>query len=208
VTRRFPFVSTLVVLAAVATMIGLGVWQLHRKTWKEAEIARYEAARAMNAEVPWPATPADYEGALYRHSRIDCAEVKGMSAIAGRSADGRPGWAHIARCDLLGGGQADVALGWSDNPASPRWAGGAVGGLIAGSGKAVRLIASPPQAGLAQLAAPDPDAVSTTPMGHLSYAIQWFAFATIALVIYALALRKKWRGENAPPERGGGSPQG
>ena len=65
--------------------------------------------------------------------------------------------------------------------------------MVAGSDKAVRLIASPPQAGLGQLAAPDPDAVSTTPMGHLSYAIQWFAFATIALVIYALALRKKWR---------------
>jgi surfeit locus 1 family protein len=193
--RRIPVVATAIVLAAVATMIGLGVWQLHRKTWKEAQIARYEAARAMNADVPWPATPADYDGALYRHSRVDCAAVNDMSAIAGRSADGRPGWAHIARCDLPGGGQADVALGWSIDPASPQWRGGAVSGLIAGSDKAVRLIASPPQAGLAQLATPDPDAVSTTPMGHLSYAIQWFAFATIALVIYALALRRKWRGD-------------
>ncbi len=192
-TRRIPVVSTLVVLIAVATMIGLGVWQLHRKHWKEAQIARYEAARAMNSDVPWPATPADYDGALYRHSRIDCAEVESMSAVAGRSADDRPGWAHIAHCDLRGGGQADVALGWSDNPAPPRWTGGAVGGLVAGSDEAVRLIASPPQAGLVQLASPDPDAVSTTPMGHLSYAIQWFAFATIALLIYALALRKRWR---------------
>jgi cytochrome oxidase assembly protein ShyY1 len=37
--------------------------------------------------------------------------------------------------------------------------------------------------------------VATTPMGHLSYAIQWFAFATIALVIYGLALRKKSRAD-------------
>lgn len=192
--------ATAIVLAAVVTMIALGVWQLQRKGWKEAQIARYEAARAMNSDVPWPATPADYQGALYRHSRVDCAEVESMSAVAGRSADDQPGWAHIARCNLRGGGQADIALGWSNDPASPRWTGGMVGGLVAGSEKAVRLIASPPQAGLAQLAAPDPDAVSTSPMGHLSYAIQWFAFAAIALLIYALALRKKWRaqGKDAP----------
>lgn len=192
-TRRIPVVATAIVLAAVATMIALGVWQLQRKQWKEAQIARYEAARAMNSDVPWPKTPAEYDAALYRHSRVDCVEVTGTSAQAGRSADGRPGWAHIAHCNLPGGGRADIALGWSDNPGPPQWTGGAVGGVVAGSDKAVRLIASPPQAGLAQLAAPDPDAVSTTPMGHLSYAIQWFAFATIALVIYALALRKKWR---------------
>ena len=31
---------------------------------------------------------------------------------------------------------------------------------------------------------------------HLSYAVQWFLFAATALVIYVLALRKKWRAEN------------
>jgi surfeit locus 1 family protein len=199
VTRRIPIVATLVVLAAVATMIGLGIWQLQRKEWKEALIARYEAARAMNSEVPWPTAPAEYDAALYRHSRIDCAQVRGMAAIAGRSADGQTGWAHIAHCDLLNGGEADVALGWSTDPASPQWSGGPVGGLIAGSDERVRLIASPPQAGLAQLAPPDPDAVSTTPTGHLFYAIQWFAFALIALAIYALALRKRSRDSSARP---------
>lgn len=193
-TRRIPIVSTLVVLAAVATMISLGVWQLHRKAWKEALIARYEAAQAMNSEAPWPATPAEYEGALYRHSRVDCAEVKSMGAIAGRSADGRSGWAHIAHCDLLNGGQADIALGWSNDPAPPQWSGGSVGGFVAGSDKGVRLVAAPPQAGLAQLAAPDP---RDLPNNHLSYAVQWFLFATTALVIYVLALRKKWRTEDA-----------
>jgi surfeit locus 1 family protein len=175
-------------------MIGLGVWQLQRKHWKEGLIARYEAASAMNSEVPWPSAPAQYDGALYRHSRVDCAAVTGMGAIAGRSTEEQTGWAHVAHCDLRGGGKADIALGWSIDPAPPRWSGGLVGGLVAGSDKAIRLIASPPQAGLAQLAAPDPDAVSTTPTGHLFYAIQWFAFALIALVIYALALRKRWRG--------------
>nr|WP_243415214.1 SURF1 family cytochrome oxidase biogenesis protein [Altererythrobacter segetis] len=192
-TRRIPIVSTVVVLAVVATMIGLGVWQLHRKQWKEALIARYLAAETMNSEVPWPSTPAEIPQALYRHSHFDCAEVTGMGAIAGRAADGRSGWAHIAHCNLLGGGQADVALGWSTDPAPPQWSGGEVGGFVAGSDRGVRLVAAPAQAGLAQLAPPDP---RDLPNNHLSYAVQWFLFAMTALVIYVLALNKKWRAEN------------
>jgi cytochrome oxidase assembly protein ShyY1 len=33
----------------------------------------------------------------------------------------------------------------------------------------------------------------------MSYAVQWFAFAAIALVIYLLALRRR-RGRELPPE--------
>lgn len=191
-TRRIPIVATFVVLAAVAAMVSLGVWQLHRKDWKEALIARYLAAETMNSDVPWPSSPAQIEGALFRHSRVECAEVTGMGAISGRSADGRAGWAHIAHCGLAGGGEADIALGWSNDPAPARWNGGEVGGFVASAGKGVRLVAAPPQAGLAQLAPPDP---RNLPNNHLSYAVQWFLFATTALVIYALALRKKWRAE-------------
>ena len=190
-TRRIPIVSTIVVLAAVAAMVSLGVWQLHRKEWKEALIARYLTAETMNSDAPWPSSPAEYERALYRHSRVECAKVIGMSAISGRSAEGQAGWAHIAHCGLAGGGEADIALGWSNDPAARQWRGGNVDGLVAGSDKGVRLIASPPRAGLVQLAAPDP---RDLPNNHLSYAVQWFLFATTALVIYALALRRKWRG--------------
>jgi surfeit locus 1 family protein len=187
-------VSTLVVAAAVALMVSLGFWQLHRKQWKEAEIARYEAAQTSGAEVPWPRTPAEYDRALYHPSRVDCTEVTGFGAIAGRSETGQPGWSHIAHCRLHSGGTAEVALGWSAEPADPHWRGGEVTGWIASARRGVRLVASPPQAGLAPLARPDPGAMSgTTPMGHLSYAVQWFLFATAALVIYVLALRKKWR---------------
>ena len=34
-TRRLPILATLLVLAAVGTMLYLGVWQLQRKAWKE-----------------------------------------------------------------------------------------------------------------------------------------------------------------------------
>ena len=51
-------------------------------------------------------------------------------------------------------------------------------------------MADPPLAGLAANARPDPRDI---PNNHLSYAVQWFLFATTAMVIYLLALRARWR---------------
>ena len=39
-------------------------------------------------------------------------------------------------------------------------------------------------------ARPDPNDIANN---HLAYAVQWFFFAFVALVIYAIALRKRWR---------------
>ena len=188
--RKLPLIPTLVVLAAVATMVALGVWQLQRAQWKEDLLGRFGQAQTMSSAVEWPDSPAEYERALYRHARITCAEVTGMDATAGRSAEGQAGWAHVAHCRLPDGGEAVVAMGWSQDPRSPEWAGGEVGGFIGPAGKGVRLVAAPAQAGLQQLAAPDPNDV---PNNHLAYAFQWFFFALTALAIYWLALRRKWR---------------
>jgi cytochrome oxidase assembly protein ShyY1 len=38
-----------------------------------------------------------------------------------------------------------------------------------------------------------PPSLETIPNNHRSYAVQWFLFALIALVIYALAVRKRLR---------------
>ncbi len=189
-TRRIPILSTLVVLIAVATMVSLGFWQLRRLDEKEAMLARFAKAESMSAEIAWPRKPADIEGALYRHAQVECTRVESIDTIAGHSVSGETGWAHIARCDLAGGGTAPVALGWARDPVRPEWEGGRVGGVIGPYRKGAKLVAAPPQAGLAQLAVPDPRDV---PSNHLSYAVQWFLFAATALVIYILALRKRWR---------------
>jgi surfeit locus 1 family protein len=186
-TRRVPIIATIIVLAAVATMIALGVWQLGRKAEKEALIARYEAALSDNAVVPWP-QPADYARDMFRRTAIDCLAVRGIDPISGKSGTGRPGWVHVARCDHAGGGVADVTIGWSRSPDSPQWRGGAVTGRIASYGDAIRLVAETPQAGLEPLAKPDP---GDLPNNHLAYAGQWFFFALTALVIYVLALRRR-----------------
>lgn len=188
-TRRVPIFSTIVVIAAVLTMIGLGIWQLGRKTEKEALIAQYQAALQDDTVVPWPA-PADYERDLFRRTTIDCLAVRGTDPISGKSATGRSGWVHIARCSHAGGGEADVTMGWSRSPESPQWSGGPVTGRIASYGDTIRLVAETPQAGLEPLAKPDP---GDLPNNHLAYAGQWFFFALTALVIYVLALRRRQR---------------
>lgn len=188
VTRRIPVFATVVVLAAVATMVALGFWQLSRKAEKEALLAHYSRASRLSSEITWPRTAADYPQALYRRARIDCARVESIGAVAGRSSSGRSGWAHVAQCRLPDGREAAVALGWSERPESPPWQGGEVRGVVSPARKGIRLVAAPAVAGLDQLAAPDP---ADIPNNHLAYAGQWFFFAATALIIYALALRKR-----------------
>ncbi len=185
--RRLPVVPTLLVLAAVATMIALGVWQLQRATWKEHLLARYGQAERDGSAVAYPFASEQQEAALYHHSSVYCRRVIAQSAMAGRNAAHQAGVAQIARC-ATPDGEAEVALGWSRDPAIPAWNGGTVQGIVGPAGHGVRLVAAPPQAGLTQLASPDPRDI---PNNHRSYAVQWFFFAATALVIYILALRRK-----------------
>lgn len=190
-TRRLPLWPTLLVAAAVAAMIALGVWQLRRAEWKADLIARYSQAQAMSSEVPWPRSETEMESSLFRWSGFDCERVLGIRITAARSAANESGVAQIARCAIDGGGEAEVALGWSRPTEEFAWAGGPVNGVIGPGGTfgGVLYAARNPD-GLRPLAAPDPNDL---PRNHLMYAGQWFFFALTALVIYVLALRKRWR---------------
>ncbi len=190
--RRLPIVPTIVVLMAVGIMIRLGFWQLDRLHQKEDLLVRYAAAHGMSADVAFPRSPAEAEPVLYRHSSIDCQKVARFESVAGRSSKDQTGIGHIANCKLADGSSARIVLGWSRNPEVPVWSGGAVTGVIA---PGPRLVADPPLAGLQANARPDP---SDLPNNHLSYAVQWFLFAGVALVIYVLAVRKRLAGD-APP---------
>lgn len=186
--KRIPIIPTIIVIAAVLTMIGLGIWQLDRKGEKEAMIARYEGAEAMKAEVPFPRTPQDIEDALYRTSHATCDKVIARRTTPGHGPNGEPGLTQMVTCELQGGGQAEFALGLSKSPEPIEWSGGEVTGVIGAAGKGVRLVASPPVASLAPMTMPDP---KDLPNNHLAYAGQWFFFALTALVIYVLALRRR-----------------
>ena len=186
--RRIPIVATLIVLVAVAVMIRLGFWQLDRGHQKEALLARYAAASGLSATVPFPGKGDDGAQVLYRRARIACASVAQVTTRAGTSAKGEAGVAHYATCRQGDGTPAEVVLGWSRDPAPRAWAGGEVAGTIA---PGPRLVADPPLAGLEANARPDP---RDLPNNHLSYAVQWFLFAAVALVIYGIALWKRLAG--------------
>ncbi len=204
--RRLPVVATLLVALAVAAMIGLGVWQLHRAAWKNGLVARYAAA----ANAPPVAFPMNYpvpETALFRRSAAFCLDPVGWTTEAGQGRSGLSGWRHIAACRTGAEGPGlFVDVGVSNSPAVPRgWRGGRVTGMIAwapqhGSvlarlfGKvpppSPMLVADTAAPGLEPSARPSP---ADIPNNHLSYAVQWFAFAAIAALIYALALRRRLR---------------
>jgi surfeit locus 1 family protein len=188
--RRLPLIPTLMVLVAVAIMIRLGFWQISRLHEKEALLTRYGASVHELAPVAWPGNAENARLALYRHSQLTCTRVIAVTAVSGRNAAGLPGWAHIAICARIGG-TTRVVLGWSNGPEPVNWAGGTVIGVIApGDATGPRIVADPPLAGLAANATPDPRDI---PNNHFSYAVQWFLFAGTALVIYAIAVRKRLR---------------
>lgn len=190
---RWPLIPTVLVTLAVATMIGLGVWQLQRKGEKEALLERYRAADGLSA-VAWPVVPNREALPLYRQSSLMCIKVVGWRSVSGTSAAGKPGYAHLASCQTGGmeGPGATVAVGWSERPVAPQWKGGIVGGTIApDNAKLIRLVATDKIDGLQMLAEPSPEQI---PNNHLLYAIQWFIFATAAAVIYVLAVRNRRAG--------------
>jgi len=189
--NKWPLIPTLLVALAVATMMGLGIWQIQRLNEKEAAIAEYETAQGKPA-VAWPAVPIPDELPLFRKSSVNCLEVTQWRSVSGTSARGESGIKHIAQC-RTGGGEgpgAVVAVGWSNRLDNPDWNGGAVEGVIApDKDHLIRLIVSDEIAGLQKLQAPSTQSI---PNNHLLYAVQWFFFALAALVIYLLALRRRW----------------
>lgn len=194
--RRVPLLSTLLITLAVAAMIALGLWQLLDRLPQKRAFLQQLAANPTRPAIPFPAR-AD-ERLLFRRAAGRCAPPVTIR-LAGAGA---AGFRAIATC----GGAATpmmVQLGTTRDPnARPAWSGGLVTGHIghAPDGQSLigaalhprparlMLIAAEPVAGLAANPAPDLESV---PNNHLAYAMQWFLFAGVAVVIYILALRRK-----------------
>jgi cytochrome oxidase assembly protein ShyY1 len=192
-TQRLPIIPTLIVAAAVATMIGLGIWQLRRAQWKEGLLAQYADAEKL-PPIAWPTVPLKRDQLpLFRHATGVCLKPVGQRAVAGENRAGEPGYAHILDCTTGGEGPGmSVEVGWSKDPrAKVDWRGGPVSGIIAPDRQAgMRLVAATAPPGLEPSASPS---LAMIPNNHRMYAVQWFAFAAIALLIYGLAVRKRWK---------------
>ena len=203
--RAIPIVPTIIVALAALVMVRLGFWQLHRLHEKQALLARY-AANTAKPPLPFAALFPVGDDSLYRRTSALCLNVVSWKAEAGRAGDGTSGWRHIAGCrtGAEGPGVA-VDMGISTNPAPPPWKGGPISGRLTWAPSDQPLIARlfvTPRApspmivsdmaapGLKPTAQPNP---ADVPNNHLSYAVQWFIFAGLALIIYGVALWQRAR---------------
>lgn len=205
--KRLPLIPTLIVAAAVAVMIGLGIWQLQRVGQKAALIAMVKANPGKSS-TSFPAHGPVDPAILFRPSSVVCLRVVGWQVEGGRSADGSVGYRLIAQCATGAEGPgALVNIGVAGRAdMKSNWKGGRIEGwlseepdhrsvLTRALGKTVplrpMLIARTPAPGLK---APAPPRADDIPNNHLAYAIQWFLFAGMAVVIYLLALRRRGKG--------------
>ena len=206
--RTWPLVPTILVAAAVAAMIALGFWQLERRDEKEAQIALYRAnlAKPMVSFPQFGPVPSE---AMFAPSSVMCLKVINWRIDGGRAVDGTTGYRHIASCRTGAEGPgALIDMGVSRDPEfKPEWAGGEARGTVTtepdhssviarllGPGPVLSpmLVSNKAAPGLHVTAPPSPESV---PNNHFGYAIQWFLFAAVALIIYVLALRKREREE-------------
>jgi cytochrome oxidase assembly protein ShyY1 len=199
VTKRLPFIPTIIVALAVALMIGLGIWQLQRAKWKEGLLAQYGEAEKL-PPIIFPTMPLKSEQLpLFRHATGMCVRPVAKRAVAGENLSGDPGYAQIVDCATGAEGPGmSVEVGWSKNPnAKVNWTGGPVSGVIAPDSRTrMRLVAASAPPGLEPA---KPPSIESIPNNHRSYAVQWFSFAAIALIIYALALRKRMKEKERRP---------
>ena len=210
-TRAVPIVPTIIVALAALLMVRLGIWQLHRLHEKEALLAHY-AANATKPPLPFAALFPVSDESLYRRTSAFCLAVVKWQPEAGRSADGASGWRHIASCRTGAEGPGIVVdMGVSAESAAPAWNGGPVSGRLTQAPNSQPLVArllgkpivSSPMIvsdkaapGLKPTAQPNP---SDIPNNHLAYAVQWFLFAAIALIIYGILLWQRARKVALPP---------
>ena len=107
-----PAIATLI---AFVLLVALGVWQLHRLSWKEGLIAEIDA-RAHAAPVPPPPSadwaslhPRDYE---YRHLALAGTFDNAKETLVFRPSEDGPGYLVMTPLALASGGTIIVNRGW------------------------------------------------------------------------------------------------
>ena len=99
--RRFPWILTLLTVAALVLLVGLGVWQVERLKWKEGLIAAAEAAAA---KPPEPLDQVLADGDLeFRKALIVCPGLATAPYVELQSIhEGQAGVRLISACKPAG----------------------------------------------------------------------------------------------------------
>ena len=202
-SRGGTIVASVIVAAAVLIMVRLGFWQLHRAHENEQLMAQYAVA-SKQPPIAYPTGPVNGQLPLFRWATGSCPRIVGQRVTAGRNRKGDVGWAHVVECAVAPSGQMSVEVGWSTDPnAKVNWAGGLVSGVIVPDRvDRIRLVAASAPPGLQPAGLPSVEtSVPVTPSRNRLYALQWFSFAAIALIIFGLAVRRRWKQERPTSER-------
>ncbi len=214
--RRRDLAGAIVALAIAAVFIRLGVWQLHRLAERKDQNAAIRAARA-EPPVELPQHRFAAEALRDRRARARGSyDYAHQRVWAGRTFDGAPGVALLTPLRLSDGSAVFVDRGWVPSPdamhvdadryregdsaevtglalPAPRDRGDVNPAALKDSLPYTVLdivlqlddTAAPHPAGLKRWRPPTLDSGP-----HLSYAIQWFSFATIVVIGVMVLLRK------------------
>ena len=186
--RGFPLLPTLTVALAVPLMLGLGVWQYQRHLWKDALLADYAANhQAPLLDIGHGSIPANSQ---FRHVAIfvTCPDGR-VQQRGGSNQAGAAGFAHLLSCSA-GNQPLRVDIGWSARPQDMRITGFTRrlrGQLMGSANEGWTLFAAE---AIPPLEVSAPPAVQSIPNNHLSYAFQWWSFATVLAIIYGIWLRR------------------
>lgn len=204
--RGYPVGATLLTLVMLPILLALSYWQFAiRRPWKAELIARLEAAKTLP-----PVTGHDYYRAMigldnlqYRRAEVDCrpGRVRPYDTKGGTSANDDGGFLVLVDCnDHARHAKPDlvVVAGWTLRPdrvrtldLDTRFTGTLIEhpyGTEAGRPQFM-LIPTTAVAPLVPSRTPVPDDL---PDNHLSYALQWLAFAATLAGVYLVYLRQ-WR---------------
>jgi len=203
--RRLPLGATLLTLVMLPVLLWLSYWQLAvRRSQKHALIA----VLAHAPQLP-PVAPREFSEAMagrksvqYRRATIDCrpGRVAPYDSKGGTSAAGEGGFLVLVACRTDRAPDIVVVAGWTLRPdvVQPIVVDTSFTGTIiehpygTESGRPqFMLIPTTAIAPLLPSLVPVPDDL---PDNHLSYGLQWLAFAATLAVIYALYVRR-WRRE-------------
>ena len=206
--QRRDVAAVVVAILVAATCVRLGIWQLDRLAHRRARNAALAARLALP---PLELRDGGIAVDSARQRRVVARGVYDFSAERtwpGRSFDGTPGVALITPLRLADGSAVLVDRGWVPSPDAFHVDHAAYGEPDSATVMGIAFI--PPRGRgdvdptgflpfVVQLETPEPSrglprrwplpAFDNGP--HLSYAIQWFSFAAIALVGTAALLRRR-----------------
>ncbi len=204
----------------VCITTGLGIWQVRRLAWKQALLARIDAAEH-SPPVPLAPHPAGFTKVLVRGT-LDPAHAMSYEDDVRDDARGNPVMGTHLVEPLLRTGQPPllVDLGWEAYPPKPRGGEASITGYVRPAEHAGWLSARDDPAGrrfytldphriasglglgavapftvvaLGPPASPDPARdLPRPPNNHLQYAITWFSLGGIAVI---MLLSWLWRGD-------------